>query len=133
MTTVYDTSNTDRLDDHFAKRRDQEIALAAEAARAEHEVKTGALRNERIRRMGVSALLVGAGVGLACIGASFIVAADTERVVYRDVPGPERVVIKEVPAPLPPVAKAVPLPPARPPLLNRPTRPRRRKRNRSTL
>jgi hypothetical protein len=58
ITTMHDTSNTDRLDDHFAQRRAQEIALEAEAARAQHEAALGALRNERIRRAGVAALLV---------------------------------------------------------------------------
>ena len=74
------------MDDHFAQRRAQEIALEAEAARAQHEAALGALRNERIRTAGVAALLVGAGVGLACFGASFLI-KPMERVVYT--PGPE--------------------------------------------
>jgi Aspartyl protease len=88
----HDTSDVARLDDYFAKKRDTEVALAAEAARAEHEVKVGGLRNERIRQTGIAALLGGAGLGLALFGASFMIAAHHERVVIRDVPGPERIV-----------------------------------------
>jgi hypothetical protein len=96
ITTMHDTSNTDRLDDHFAQRRAQEIALEAEAARAQHEAALGALRNERIRRAGVAALLWGCGIGVACFGASFLI-KPMERVVYT--PGPERVVTRDVPGP----------------------------------
>jgi hypothetical protein len=101
MATVeQDYSDVTRLDEHFATRRAQELQLAAEAARAEHERAMGAVRNERIRRTGVAALLGGAGIGLACFGASFLIAGQ-QRVVYT--PGPERVVTRDVPAPLPSV------------------------------
>ena len=54
-----DTSELERLDEHFAARRATELQLAAEAARAEHEVRAGALRNERIRQTGLPPCWVG--------------------------------------------------------------------------
>ena len=108
-TMNHDYSAVERLDEHFATRRDQELQLAAEAARTKHAAQMAALNNERIRKAGIAALLLGCGVGVACLGASFMIKpTGAERVVYT--PGPERVVTRDVPgreriihdAPLPP-------------------------------
>ena len=92
----HDYSEVTRLDDHFATLRAQQLALEAAAAQAEQAARMRGLRNERIRKIGVAALLVGCGVGVGCFGASFLVKPITwvgpERVVTRDVPGPERIV-----------------------------------------
>ena len=108
-----DLSDVAKLDQHFTDRRAQELALEAETQRAQHAVQMGGVRNERIRKAGIAALLGGAGIGLAFFGASFLIAPNTrvvtvtkevpgrERVVTvtKEVPGPERVVTKEVPGP----------------------------------
>jgi hypothetical protein len=99
-TLQHDYSDVTRLDDHFAERRAQELKLEAEAQQGQMDVQMAPLRNERIRRMGLAALLSGAGIGLACFGASYMIAPKErvvtvqgpERVITRDVPGPERVV-----------------------------------------
>jgi hypothetical protein len=116
-----DYSEVARLDDHFADLRAQQLALEAEAQRTQHAATMAGLRNERIRRIGLAALPIGAGVGLALFGASFLLAGH-ERVVYtpgpvvtRDVPGPERFVYRDPPAPAPaPLIAQAPLPPHRP-------------------
>jgi Aspartyl protease len=97
-----DLSDVAKLDQHFTDRRAQELALEAETQRAQHGVQMGGVRNERIRKAGIAALLGGAGIGLACFGASFLIAPNTRIVtVTKEVPGPERIVtvIKEVPGP----------------------------------
>ena len=97
-----DLSDVAKLDQHFTDRRAQELALEAETQRAQHVVQMGGVRNERIRKAGIAALLGGAGIGLACFGASFLIAPNTRVVtVTKEVPGPERVVTvtKEVPGP----------------------------------
>jgi hypothetical protein len=111
MELHHDYSDVTRLDDHFAERRAEELKLEAEAQRTQQEAQLIPLRNERIRKMGLAALTAGAGIGLACFGASFlIVPLGHERIVIRDVPGPERVVTKEVPGPERVVIKEVPGP-----------------------
>jgi hypothetical protein len=121
-TMIHDYSDVTRLDDHFAEQRAQELKLKGEAQRAEHEAHLGAVRNERIRKMGLAALAAGAGIGLACFGASFMIAPKEriaytpgpERVVTRDVAGPVhetvRTVVKEVPGPERVVTRDVPGP-----------------------
>jgi gag-polyprotein putative aspartyl protease len=105
-----DTSALKELDDHFAEKRRVALELEAEAERARqaaslaaHTERMAGLRNERIRRSGVAALLGGAGLGLALFGASFLIVPIQERIVYT--PGPERVVTRDA---VPPVAKVLP-------------------------
>jgi hypothetical protein len=106
-TLQHDYSDVTRLDDHFTERRAQELKLEAEAQRTQREAQVISLRNDRIRKMGLAALAAGAAIGLACFGASFLIAPKKrvvftpgpERVVTKEVPGPERVVTKEVPGP----------------------------------
>ena len=62
-----DLSDVAKLDQHFTDRRAQEMALEAETQRAQHVVQMGGVRNERIRKTGIAALLGGAGIGLACL------------------------------------------------------------------
>jgi predicted aspartyl protease len=83
----HDYSDVERLDQHFADKRATDLALAAEAARTEHAARMATLRNERIRRTGLAALPIGAGIGLALFGASFLI-TPKEHISYRDVPGP---------------------------------------------
>jgi hypothetical protein len=97
VTILNDTSNTDALDAHFIAEREGRLAMAKAAARGEF-----------VRKAGLAALLTGAGVGLACLGGSFllqpkIVTVTSEKLVtlpgketiketVREVPGPERTV-----------------------------------------
>jgi hypothetical protein len=97
ISVLNDTSNTDALDAHFIAEREGKLAMAKAAARGEF-----------VRKAGIAALLTGAGIGLACLGGSFllqpkIVTVTNEKVVtlpgketvketVREVPGPERTV-----------------------------------------
>jgi hypothetical protein len=97
VTLFHDTSAPDALDAHFIAERQGRLAMARAAARGEF-----------IHKAGIAALLTGAGVGLACWGASFLVAPkvvtvtneklvtlpgkETVRETVREVPGPERTV-----------------------------------------
>jgi hypothetical protein len=111
-----DLSDVAKLDQHFTDRHAQELALEAETQRAQHVVQMGGVRNERIRKAGIAALLGGAGIGLACFGGSFLIAPNTRVVtVTKEVPGPERVVhdapVTEAPVPaVSPVAPNNPSP-----------------------
>ena len=102
-----DASAVDRLDQEFKTQRENEHAalMAADqaktdaarlAAQAKADVERSAARAVLVKRAGVAALLLGAGIAVACFGASFLLTRP-ERIVYRDVPGPERVVTRTFP------------------------------------
>jgi hypothetical protein len=104
---IHDTSDIDRLDQHFAERRDAELNARMDAEKAKTDVARSAALAERIRKIGIAALMGGAGLGTALFGASFML---HPRVVYlpgkeifhetiKEIPGPERIVTKEVPGP----------------------------------
>jgi hypothetical protein len=101
-----DTRAVDRLDKEFKTQRENEHAalMAAEATKTEAEraaaqakadVERSAARAVLVKHAGVASLLLGAGIAIACFGASFLLPGH-EGIVTRDVPGPERVVTKEV-------------------------------------
>ena len=122
-TITQDFSAAHELDAHYAEQRAQVLRLEANAHTARIAEAAAVLHNERIRRTGIATLMGGAGVGLALLGASFLIAPKEhivtvpgpERVVTvpgpeRVVPGPERVVTKEVLGPERIVTKEVPGP-----------------------
>jgi len=96
-----DASAIDKLEAEFGLQRqcEHDALMAAEAAKTEAEraaaqakadVERSAARAVLIKRAGVASLLLGAGIAIACFGASFLLARPAERIVTRDVPGPER-------------------------------------------
>ena len=112
---IHDTSDIDRLDQHFADKRDAELNAQMDAEKAKTDVARTTARTELVRKAGVAALLGGTGLGLALFGASFLLhpmvpGKETLRETVREVPGPERVATKEVPGPERVVTKEVRVP-----------------------
>lgn len=112
----HDLSAVDALDDHFAKRREDEHAAAMQAEQTKNDVAHSAAKAALFKRAGVAALLGGVGLGAALFGGSFLLTPRAvtnegpERVVVKEVPGPEHVVVKEVPGPERVVVKEIPGP-----------------------